>query len=326
MADPVVAADGLTYDRDAIELWMKTHDVSPLTNQPFVHKFLTPNTTVRKLIAAWCEQNGVPVPPPPQPTADQAAAGGGAAAAPLLQKPQIMCTVHAVEAVRAFCEDCCRGVCFLCGFDSAACKLHTTKAFKPLFEELKTETEGWARAQRDCDESAELLCSSIQADGDTKKHAIDAQVAALQQQVRTAAAARSSAIGAVIQRLREREENVAGAAACPEVAMKGSAAAAVVAAALQRDKLPAPPASAAELTAAAAPAAAVGVVTVAATVVKSEVVLPVAAASPEPAPQAPAAAAHQSPDLDWATLKKDGFSAQELRNAGGSLAALMAIQ
>jgi hypothetical protein len=28
MADPVVAADGLTYDRDAIELWMKTHDVS----------------------------------------------------------------------------------------------------------------------------------------------------------------------------------------------------------------------------------------------------------------------------------------------------------
>ena len=84
MSDPVVASDGITYDRESIELWMKTHDVSPLTNQPFVHNFLTPNMTVRKLIATWCEQNGLPVPPPPQPPADHVATFGGAAAAPLL--------------------------------------------------------------------------------------------------------------------------------------------------------------------------------------------------------------------------------------------------
>ena len=330
MADPVVASDGITYDRESIELWMKTHDVSPLTNQPFAHKFLSPNMTVRKLIATWCEQNGLPVPPAPQPPTDKAAAGGGAAAAPLLQKPRIMCAVHAEEAVRVFCEECCRGVCVLCAVDSDACKLHNTKAFKPLFEELKTEREGWARAQRGCNESAELLCASIQADGDAKKHAIDAQVSGLQQQVRIAAAARSSAIGAIMQRQRELEENVAGAAACPEVAVKGSAVAAVVAAALRRAKLPVPPASAAEFRAAAAPVAAVGVITVAAAVVNYEVpvgvTLAVAATYPEPAAQAHAAAAKPTPHLDWATLKKDGFSAKELKNAGGSLAELMAIQ
>ncbi len=32
MADPVVASDGRTYERYDIEKWMKTHDVSPLTN------------------------------------------------------------------------------------------------------------------------------------------------------------------------------------------------------------------------------------------------------------------------------------------------------
>lgn len=208
-----------------------------------------------------------------------------------------MCTLHAEEDVRAFCEDCCRGVCVLCAVDSDACKLHSTKAFKPLFEELNTERDGWARAQRDCNESAELLCASIQADGDAKKHAIDAQVSALQQQVRTAAAARSSAIGAVMQRQRELEENVAGAAACPDVAIKGSAVAAIVAAALRRANLPVPPASAAQFC-----AAAVGVITVAAALANSEVpsgvVLAVAATCHEPAAQAHAAAAKQTPDLD----------------------------
>ena len=63
MADPVVASDGITYERDSIELWMKSHDVSPHTNTPFDHKMLIPNITVRKMIAAWCEENGVPVAP-----------------------------------------------------------------------------------------------------------------------------------------------------------------------------------------------------------------------------------------------------------------------
>ncbi len=114
------------------------------------------------------------------------------------------------------------------------------------------------------------LCADIQADGDAKKQAIDAEVAALQQQVRSAATARSAALGAIVQKRMEREELVAGAAASPDVAVKDSAAAAVVASALDRAKAVIPPASAAEFRAAAAPAAAVGHVLVAEAVVDPE--------------------------------------------------------
>ena len=75
MADPVVASDGNTYERDSIQLWMKTHDVSPHTNTPFDHKMLVPSLTIRKLIAAWCEENGVPVPVAPKRVVEAAAAG-----------------------------------------------------------------------------------------------------------------------------------------------------------------------------------------------------------------------------------------------------------
>ena len=295
MADPVVASDGFTYEREAIELWMKGHDVSPNGGQPFEHKMLTPNISIRKMIAAWCEQNGVPVPVIPKPAAKPPAAGGGAAAAalPLLQKPVVMCPSHSNERVRVFCMDCGRAVCFNCAVDSDVCKAHTTKAFDPLLHELKTDREGWARAQWECDEAAEQLCAAIQADGDTKVQAIAAEVAQLQQQVRSAAAARSTAFGAILLKREEREELVAGATVHADVAVKGSAAAAVVVSALRRPKAPVPPACAAEFRAAAAPAAAVGQVIVAAAVVdpEDEAVRAAAAAAAAEAAAAAAAAA-----------------------------------
>ena len=241
MADPVVASDGITYERDSIQLWMKTHDVSPHTNTPFDHKMLIPNIMARKQIAAWCEENGVPVPVAPKRVAEAAAAGGGAALAPLLQKPHVTCALHDDEPLRVFCKDCCRGVCTLCAVDTDMCKSHTTKAFKPLLEELKVDREAWARAQEECGRSAEQLCATIQADADAKIQAITAEASALQQQVRSAAAARSAALGAIVQKRVEREELVAGAAASPDVAVKDSAAAAVVASALHRVKAVIPP-------------------------------------------------------------------------------------
>ncbi len=110
MADPVVASDGITYERDSIELWMKSHDVSPRTNQPFDHKILIPNVAFRELIAEWCEQNGVPVPLAPKREMEPAVAGGGAALAPLLQKPDVCCAKHSDEPLRVFCRDCGCGV------------------------------------------------------------------------------------------------------------------------------------------------------------------------------------------------------------------------
>ena len=95
MADPFFASDGFTYERVCMEQWMQEHDTSPTTREPLEHKFLIPNHDKRKQIAAWCEQNGVPVPQPPK-RADKQAAAGGPASAPLLHKPQVMCPTHAV--------------------------------------------------------------------------------------------------------------------------------------------------------------------------------------------------------------------------------------
>lgn len=53
MKDPCVAADGYTYDRKAIESWMKENDNSPMTNLPLQHKNLLPNYTILSAITEW---------------------------------------------------------------------------------------------------------------------------------------------------------------------------------------------------------------------------------------------------------------------------------
>jgi serine/threonine-protein kinase CTR1 len=50
MVDPVVCADGHSYDRAAIEEWLRTHNTSPLTNQPLPNKHLISNHALRKMI------------------------------------------------------------------------------------------------------------------------------------------------------------------------------------------------------------------------------------------------------------------------------------
>jgi hypothetical protein len=62
MDDPVLAADGRTYNRDQIERWMKLHDISPYTHLPLEHKKLVSNTAIRRLINMWCELHGHPEP------------------------------------------------------------------------------------------------------------------------------------------------------------------------------------------------------------------------------------------------------------------------
>lgn len=50
MVDPVVAQDGQTYERAAIEEWLTTHDTSPLSGAVLEHRELTPNVALRQLI------------------------------------------------------------------------------------------------------------------------------------------------------------------------------------------------------------------------------------------------------------------------------------
>ncbi|KAG4384721.1 hypothetical protein GLYMA_13G335700v4 [Glycine max] len=54
MHDPQVAADGFTYEGDAIREWLENgHDTSPMTNLKLSHLFLTPNYALRLAIQDW---------------------------------------------------------------------------------------------------------------------------------------------------------------------------------------------------------------------------------------------------------------------------------
>ncbi|CAF1349690.1 unnamed protein product [Adineta steineri] len=50
VTDPVVAADGFTYERSAIENWFKKSDCSPMTNEKLAHKNLNPNLIVKQIL------------------------------------------------------------------------------------------------------------------------------------------------------------------------------------------------------------------------------------------------------------------------------------
>lgn len=50
MTDPVVAADGITYEQQDIQAWMNKSNISPWTNEAFETRDLTPNLLVLQLI------------------------------------------------------------------------------------------------------------------------------------------------------------------------------------------------------------------------------------------------------------------------------------
>lgn len=57
MTDAVIAADGHTYERAAMEAWLQSHDTSPITQQPLAHGRLVPNMIVKTAIAAHEQQH-----------------------------------------------------------------------------------------------------------------------------------------------------------------------------------------------------------------------------------------------------------------------------
>lgn len=50
MVDPVMALDGHTYERSAIEEWFQEHQTSPMSGSRLPAKTLLPNHTLRKLL------------------------------------------------------------------------------------------------------------------------------------------------------------------------------------------------------------------------------------------------------------------------------------
>mmetsp|Transcript_30169 Transcript_30169/g.79772 ORF Transcript_30169/g.79772 Transcript_30169/m.79772 type:complete len:317 (+) Transcript_30169:75-1025(+) len=55
MDHPVFAADGYTYEREAIEAWLASSGESPVTKQPLEHRNLVPNHQLRGEIECWKE-------------------------------------------------------------------------------------------------------------------------------------------------------------------------------------------------------------------------------------------------------------------------------
>lgn len=54
MQDPQVAADGFTYEGEAICEWLNNgRETSPMTNLKLSHPHLTPNHAVRLAIQDW---------------------------------------------------------------------------------------------------------------------------------------------------------------------------------------------------------------------------------------------------------------------------------
>ncbi|XP_039983704.1 WD repeat, SAM and U-box domain-containing protein 1 isoform X1 [Xiphias gladius] len=54
MKEPVIAADGYSYEREAIEGWINTKNrSSPMTNLPLLTTLLTPNHTLKMAIGRW---------------------------------------------------------------------------------------------------------------------------------------------------------------------------------------------------------------------------------------------------------------------------------
>ncbi|KAJ3689814.1 hypothetical protein LUZ61_018978 [Rhynchospora tenuis] len=58
MQNPHIAADGFTYEADAIKQWLRRgHSTSPMTNLPLPHRNLIPNLVLRSAIQEWLEQH-----------------------------------------------------------------------------------------------------------------------------------------------------------------------------------------------------------------------------------------------------------------------------
>ena len=57
MEDPVIASDGITYNRSEIEEWFKKNDTSPKSGEILKSKSLIPNISIRNAIEEWKKSN-----------------------------------------------------------------------------------------------------------------------------------------------------------------------------------------------------------------------------------------------------------------------------
>ena len=64
MREPYSTADGHTYERKAIQRWLRSHATSPRTGETLGDKTLRPNHALRSQISEFCATHGLPPLPP----------------------------------------------------------------------------------------------------------------------------------------------------------------------------------------------------------------------------------------------------------------------
>ena len=182
MDDPVVAADGHTYNRKDIEDWFKEHNTSPNTGEEFESKALFPNIGMRKQINAWREEHGLPAltfGKPAKAPAHVAGGGGGGGGAQIV-KPSAVCA-HSKKALEAFCITCKKSICSGCAIDAARCKSHDTRPLAWILSLLRAENEAWVQVQEGRPQQLQAECERVDA-------AADAAIAAFTSCIREEAA------------------------------------------------------------------------------------------------------------------------------------------
>ena len=56
MKEPVIAADGRTYEKQALSAWLQKHNTSPVTGEALEHVLLVPNNVIKSLIQQQQQQ------------------------------------------------------------------------------------------------------------------------------------------------------------------------------------------------------------------------------------------------------------------------------
>ena len=56
MRQPVIAADGYSYERVALEAWLLQNSTSPVTGQLLPHKRIVENVLIRRAISSHMDQ------------------------------------------------------------------------------------------------------------------------------------------------------------------------------------------------------------------------------------------------------------------------------
>ena len=240
MDDPVVAADGHTYNREDIENWFKEHSTSPHTNEQFEHKMLIPNIAIRRQISAWREQHGLPALSFGQPVKAQAQGGGGGGAAgggAQIVKPAAVCA-HSKKPLQAFCVTCKRAICVNCAIDSTRCKSHDTRPLDAIVSGVRDAHAAWVQVLEGRPQQLQAECDRVDAAAEAAHQAIREEAAELKQKLQRACV---GDLDGVIREQAQLLADVELAAESPDAAVAGSEASRCLLTAVVRAPRPPPP-------------------------------------------------------------------------------------